>query len=210
MTEAEWNVSPEPFLMLYRQRGKWRTHRKLRLLACACCRRVWDKFTGFGRHGVAVAERYADGEVNGVALARARPACSSTTGTPDNAAHFVCVPNRDLPTCVNDVFRNAARVARDPTHCNDAAELAVQAQLVREVFGSLRFRPVMIQPTWRTETVVALATGIYAESAFDRMPILADALEDAGCDHADILSHCRGDGPHVRGCWVVDLLLGKE
>ena len=62
----------------------------------------------------------------------------------------------------------------------------------------------------RTETVFALATGIYTERAFDRMPILADALEDAGCDNADILEHCRGDGPHVRGCWVVDLILEKE
>jgi hypothetical protein len=83
------------------------------------------------------------------------------------------------------------------------------AELIREIFGN-PFRPVAIDPRWLTETVVALATGIYAERAFDRMPILADALEEAGCDHADILSHCRGDGPHVRGCWVVDLLLGKE
>ena len=58
--------------------------------------------------------------------------------------------------------------------------------------------------------VVALARGIYDEKAFDRMPILADALQDAGCDNDDVLSHCRGGGPHVRGCWVVDLLLGKE
>ncbi|OWK45372.1 hypothetical protein FRUB_01703 [Fimbriiglobus ruber] len=61
-----------------------------------------------------------------------------------------------------------------------------------------------------TSNVVALACGIYQERAFDRMPILADALQDAGCDSDDILAHCRGDGPHVRGCWVVDLLLGKE
>jgi hypothetical protein len=63
---------------------------------------------------------------------------------------------------------------------------------------------------WLTPTVLALAVGIYAERAFDRLPILADALEEAGCDHADILAHCRGDGPHARGCWVVDLMLGKS
>ena len=64
-------------------------------------------------------------------------------------------------------------------------------------------------PSWLTSTVVALAGGIYEERAFDRLPILADALMDAGCDHADVLPHCRAAGPHVRGCWVVDLLLGK-
>jgi len=55
-----------------------------------------------------------------------------------------------------------------------------------------------------------LASAIYGERAFDRMPILADAFEEAGCDHADVLTHCRGPGPHVRGCWEVDLMLGKE
>ena len=67
-----------------------------------------------------------------------------------------------------------------------------------------------INPTWLTPDVVALARGIYAERAFDRLPILADALQDAGCDNADVLGHCRGPGPHARGCWVVDLVLGKE
>ncbi len=71
------------------------------------------------------------------------------------------------------------------------------------------FRPVTLEPAWLTSTVRSLAEGIYAERAFDRMPILADALEEAGCDNADLLAHCRGDGPHVRGCWVVDLVLGK-
>jgi len=81
--------------------------------------------------------------------------------------------------------------------------------LLRCIAGN-PFRPVAFDPNWRTETVVSLASAIYAERAFDRLPILADALEEAGCDHADILSHCRGPGPHARGCWVVDLVLGKE
>ena len=80
--------------------------------------------------------------------------------------------------------------------------------MLRDIFGN-PFRPVSINSTCLTSTVRGLAEGIYAERAFDRMPILADALEDAGCDNADILAHCRGDGPHVRGCWVVDLVLGK-
>ena len=67
----------------------------------------------------------------------------------------------------------------------------------------------LLSHEWVTPTVRALAEGIYADRAFDRLPILADALQDAGCDDADVLAHCRGPWPHVRGCWVVDLVLGK-
>ena len=82
--------------------------------------------------------------------------------------------------------------------------------MIREFFGP-QYRARAPGPSWLTSTVVALATSIYADDAFDRLPILADALEDAGCDNADLLTHCRSGGPwHVRGCWVVDLLLGKS
>ena len=81
--------------------------------------------------------------------------------------------------------------------------------LIRDLFGS-PFHPVSIDPAWLTTNVVGLAQAIYEGRAFDRLPILADALEDAGCFHPDVLSHCRGPGPHVRGCWLVDLLLGKS
>lgn len=81
--------------------------------------------------------------------------------------------------------------------------------LLREIVGN-PFRPVAVATSWLTSEALALARGIYEEKAFDRMPILADALQDAGCDSDDVLDHCRGPGPHVRGCWVVDLVLGKE
>jgi hypothetical protein len=87
--------------------------------------------------------------------------------------------------------------------------LLVQPPLFREIFGN-PFRPVVLDSSWLTSDVVALARGIYEERAFDRMPILGDALQDAGCENDDILAHCRGEGPHVRGCWVVDLVLGRE
>ena len=72
------------------------------------------------------------------------------------------------------------------------------------------FRPISFSPDWRTDTVVILSRQMYESREFSAMLILADALQDAGCDSADILNHCRGPGPHVRGCWVVDLVLGKE
>jgi hypothetical protein len=107
---------------------------------------------------------------------------------------------------------NSAARARGLAAEDEAAqlrELGVQCMLLRDVFGN-PFRSVAVDAAWLTSDVVALARGIYDERAFDRMPILADALQDAGCDNDDILTHCRGSGPHVRGCWVVDLLLGKE
>jgi len=81
--------------------------------------------------------------------------------------------------------------------------------ILRCLFGN-PFRPATLEPAWQTATVHGLAQAIYEERGFDRLPILADALEEAGCTNADILAHCRGSGSHARGCWVVDLLLGKE
>ena len=82
--------------------------------------------------------------------------------------------------------------------------------LARDIFGN-PFRPVAFDPAWRTDTAVSLARVMYDTRDFAAMPILAHALQDAGCEHADILDHCRDpDGTHVRGCWVVDLVLGKS
>jgi hypothetical protein len=90
-----------------------------------------------------------------------------------------------------------------------AQEVFAQVVLIRDIFGN-PFRPVAISPEWRTDTAVALARQMYESREFGAMPILADALQDAGCDNDDILNHCRSEGPHVRGCWVVDQILGKE
>ena len=90
-----------------------------------------------------------------------------------------------------------------------AGERAAQSDLVRDIFGN-PFRPVALDPSWLTPAVTALARAIYDDRAFDRVPDLADVLERAGCADADVLAHCHGAGPHVRGCWVVDLLLGKS
>lgn len=82
--------------------------------------------------------------------------------------------------------------------------------LLRDIFGPLPFIRVTFSPSWHTDTALTLARQMYESREFSAMPILADALQDAGCENADILAHCRGPGPHVRGCWVVDLVLGKE
>jgi hypothetical protein len=94
-------------------------------------------------------------------------------------------------------------------HRGCPVELAAQAELMRDIFGN-PFREVVFDPAWCTSDVLAMAQAMYSNRDFSAMPILADALQDAGCDEEDILSHCREDREHVRGCWVVDLVLGKE
>lgn len=104
-------------------------------------------------------------------------------------------------------------VARD--HVNGRA-LPAQAEvrktlanIIRDIFGN-PFRPVVFDSSWLTSDVLALARQMYESRDFSAMPILADALQDAGCDNEDILNHCRQPGEHVRGCWVVDLLTGRK
>jgi hypothetical protein len=91
----------------------------------------------------------------------------------------------------------------------EAGEHKHQVTLLDDIIGN-PFRPVAVDPSWLTNGVVNLACSIYENRIFDRMPVLADALEEAGCTNANMLNHCRQLGEHVRGCWVLDLLLGKE
>jgi hypothetical protein len=131
-------------------------------------------------------------------------------------------PGMDVPTyyhCLHDVIMHVVDAAGDGAVALDAVkgrsrpaqaeERKALAALLRDIFGN-PFRPVALDPVWLTADVPALARGIYDERAFDRMPILADALQDAGCNDAEILSHCAdARNPHTRGCWVLDLVLGR-
>jgi hypothetical protein len=108
-----------------------------------------------------------------------------------------------------DTQRFATREQREQAYQNFESREGRLTAHVREQFGN-PFRPVMFSPVWRTDTAVSLARQIYESHDFSAMPILADALQDAGCENEDILNHCRQPGEHVRGCWVVDLVLGKE
>jgi hypothetical protein len=117
-------------------------------------------------------------------------------------------------TCRIAALAAAGHRPQEPQNLPDIeAESVTQTALLRDIFGPLPVRPVAVDPRclrWNYGTVPAIARHIYDERAFHDLPILADALDDAGCTNADILTHCRSEGPHVRGCWVVDLLLGKE
>ena len=212
--------------------------RKLRLSCVACCRFV-EPFSGGAEYSslLRLIEAFADGNeneerVNGaIDSARSRQhdrwnALIHTEGHPtlmeeveDRARRAVLnagSPYRDrewensrknhpYPCYVaEDVLTAAASLGR-----RDAAEGST-IHALHDIFGPLPFRDVAVAPAWLTSDVMLLARGIYEEKAFDRMPILADALQDADCDSDDMLNHCRAEKwEHVRGCWVIDLLLGK-
>jgi hypothetical protein len=203
MTETEWLRSDNPSAMLDACSA---SSRKLRLFACACCREVWYLLDDpHGRRAVEVAELYADGEATMEELAAARDA--AWVAAWDAAGDAARDAAEDAAWAAWwAAARDAAWVAaRDAAR--DAAR-AKQAALLREVVGN-PFRAVEIPALSPRSVPRMVATSIYAEHRWSDLPILADALEEAGCDDAEILDHCRGAGGHVRGCFVVDLLLGK-
>jgi hypothetical protein len=206
--------------------------RKRRLLGVAWCRRVIELAVPDTRliQLLEVVERFADGEADAAELKHARKvltAIRKEVGT----NHFG--PLEALSDAAKALdyatHSNPAKAlsADEPCRCTFAAltrkskkrnawygaidaEKVVQLHLARCIFGN-PFRPVAFSPVWRTESAVALARTAYDTRNFSLLPILADALEEAGCDHADILSHCRDPkGVHARGCWVVDLVLNKS
>lgn len=142
---------------------------------------------------------------------RAEAHAAAWAGAWDTARDTVCA---DARAAACDAAYAAAVTASSVwgTNVTREEEAARRASLLREIFGN-PFRQIVIEPSWlawNDGTVPNLARNVYERRAFDRLPILADALEEAGCTDADILNHCRQPGEHVRGCWVVDLLLGKS
>jgi hypothetical protein len=231
MLEYEWlhGIDYEGMIRLV---GQNPDERKMRLAACGYLRTMWADFSDpQARSVVEVAEDYADfratrTEVKGVKralallLEQARTEQARDQYDPTDPGWLVqyrtfleldsrvrllelvlkpgCVEAEALRTIASRVNKGGWYDDRMPT-CN----------LLRDIFGN-PFRPITFSPDWRTDTAVSLARTLYESRDFSAMPILADALQDAGCDNEDILLHSRGDGPHVRGCWVCDLVLGKE
>jgi hypothetical protein len=223
MTEAEWLACEDPEPMLEFLRGK-ASDRKLRLFAVACCREISPYLKGERCHrSLEVAERYADGkaseEERKSALETVEEAhaidqsasdvVASTLECPDSLDHYTTDDVSSAAACVHATVSTGARDGSGEWQKQFAINRSVQAALLRCILGPLSYRSTNLDQSWLTSTVTSLAQAIYTDRAFDRLPILADALEDAGCTNQDILAHCRGSGDHVRGCWVVDLLLGK-
>jgi hypothetical protein len=239
MTEAEWLEASDPHPMLEFVRHQ-ASARKLRLFQVACCRRIWQFISDPGSRAIVeILERAADSPVDvREVLALPYDWLTDDCGGPGAAErhaymtaghvgfsllgpiHGVLFPSDDWQDAVSaaDGCATTAADARDLPRGDEflriyqghmAAEQTVQCDLLRDLFGT-PFRPAVVGARSRTTDVVGLARAIYEDRTFDRMPILADALMDAGCTDDEVIGHCRGGWTHVRGCWVIDLVLGKS
>jgi hypothetical protein len=235
VVDAETWRSSNHLHELYEPAAQRASARKLRLFAVACCRRIagWQPGPRSLR-ALEVAERYADGLATEEELALAeleafeaaaeeneRPA-SPLDGSPPWSVLAVVASRACNLAAGSGVYHaleaaDFARKAQPAPHSEvwplEQREEAAQCDLLREVVGPAAYRPVFFDPVWALREDRAarrLAETIYDEGAWELMPILADALEEAGCGDEELLAHARSEGAHVRGCWVVDLVLGRE
>jgi hypothetical protein len=193
------------------------SERKLRMLAIACSRQMWSWLDDErSRQAVEVAESFVEGQVEEAV----RSAAYSMAEAVFRQQSTFRDRGPKISAAAAAVLACSLQVSHRPyliSFCLNSTKLTGlsetgQAALLRELVGD-PFRPFVADPSWLSwngGTVVKLAQMIYSDRAFDRLPILADALEESGCRDADILAHCRQRGPHVLGCWVVDALLGKN
>jgi hypothetical protein len=214
-TEDRWQAARNCDDAAWMIRCIWRdtehpSPRKSQLFVCACARRIWHLLTDErSRQGVAVAEQFLEGMASNAEVEEAADAalavCYEAQGnSPPYSSAVAAIAARSRENRFNDWKAPNAMWQIDKSQ--------MLAALVRDIFGN-PFRPGSVHRSWlvwNDGAVKKMAQALFDGHRFTDLPILADALEDAGCDNADILSHCRSGGEHVRGCWVVDLLLGKQ
>ncbi len=233
MTEAEWLVCTLPDSMLLFLGGR-ASARQLRLFACACVRRIWHLLSDArSREVVEVTERHVEGRASRLEwLAVRDTAVSAASALGADAGRAAA-----LATGLDSAWGAAWCAARDARYAAaGAASLAralaggspdqasaagvaarasegrEQAALLRCLCGSVSRPAPVFQPAWLARhdgSVVAVARMIYEERRFDDMPILADILEETGCTDGAVLAHCRSGNKHIRGCWILDVLLGQ-
>jgi hypothetical protein len=238
MSEAEWLACYDTYQLLQEMVGR-ASDRKFRLFGCACCRRIWHLMPDERwKHAVQVVERWADGlasEADLVSARRDMARCPREVGGLSGiyesedarvyahsavSALVVEVPqwrphDGSRPNAACQAGGACASSAAHALRLSDielgTQEERFQLRLLKDIFAN-PFRPSILDRAWlawNNGTIAKLAATIYDERRFELMPILADALEDAGCHDSEMLGHCRGM-PHVRGCWLIDLILGKE
>jgi hypothetical protein len=217
MTETEWLTSVETHILVAFL-GCKASDRKMRLFACGVCRQLASYVeTEEYIRAIEAGEEFADTGKTKAAMRRGRQVLRSrrlsllemTSGMSDELIAIYLAEASLSENKIRYFINRLSALYLMHENSGYIHHRAVTASgIVREVFGN-PFRSVSIDPSWLTSTVLTLAQGIYADRIFDRLPALADALQDAGCKNEDILNHCRQPGVHVWGCWAVDLLLGK-
>jgi hypothetical protein len=221
MTESKWLKPGVLFDHVNFLRGRNR-ERKLRLFDIACCRQLeqWiDEPKLFD--AIVRAEQFADGELSHAtitkwrrkvdALGQQRRADDEQASAAQLAVYSYVSTTCRVSKYVESTDNWRMLIDYGEVFSPDFASHGTQLvhALMLDIFGN-PFRTIPFLPEWRTDTAVSLAQQMYESREFSAMPILADALQDAGCDRNDILNHCRdANQVHVRGCWVVDLVLGK-
>jgi hypothetical protein len=229
MTEKEWRFKPDdwhknpvydftPWINFLKS---FASERKFRLWTVAILQTKTSGMTApQSIKAIDAIEQYADGRLSVKAFAE----IGGVAGTEAERWHNYCA-GKDTAAltgseCEQATFCHCLSWATRPASVGGGLGRIVGQSIhiapgptilafMHDIFGN-PFRPVAFDPRWRTEYTDGLARGIYEDRAFDRLPLLADALMDAGCADEQVLGHCQSDGPHVRGCWVVDLVLGKE
>ena len=231
MTEQGWLQATDPRPILEFLRGK-ASDRKLRLFTVACCRSIWHLFTDErSRQAVEVAERYADALISKNELEKARVAALSAwkqakMGGVGLVAWYAAREGMEASARAAAEATVRFATARPSNFSPPGIARKIEdwrarkiedwraglADRLREIIGN-PFRPVTLNPSWLTwhdGLLVSMAQRMYDSRDFSDTPVLADALEEAGCQDQDVLRHCRSGSEHVRGCWVIDLLLGKS
>src|SRR5262245_25478569 len=230
MAEAEWLACTDARRLLHFTTE--RSGRKLRLFACNCCYSVWHLLEDQrSRRAVEVAELFADGFATNSELHRARHDAQSVFYRENssglragcyNSARAAHAATKQYPNYAawdaayeSGLGLYAAEQGADPNLFDEISLNPFRPQhadRLRDVFGPLPFHPVVLESSislLNSDWIRKLAQAIYDDRRFEDLPILADALEEAGCQDQSILDHLRSPGPHVRGCWPLDLILGR-
>jgi hypothetical protein len=221
MTESEWLTCTDANELL-RFLGPKASERKLRLFAVACCRHISSSVSDrYARHAIKTSERYADGRATEDELEAAFVVADKRHDAEDrglrerfamDAARLSAHPEtRGLAdgTATSAAMANIWGGTAEEAWEKMADEQAYQCLLLRDIFGN-PFRPVECTDHWPFGPVVDLASEIYDRRLFKYMPALGDRLKEAGCNYSSILDHTREPTPHVRGCWVLDLVLRRS
>jgi hypothetical protein len=225
MNRTDWQAWNNPLPMLNWLRERQASERKLRLFACACCRDILDILVGYDPRAVSLlekCERMADGQpavaghpsrepvwLGSEAVQAGSVLAAALQPSAWNAARETVDAVRQLLQARADSRGGSHRAMLGGSWVSSAQR--IQAALVRDLFGDpFRSQPLYLADVADQRNVMHLARMIYSERSFQDLPVLADALEDAGCTDEEVLEHCREPGEHARGCWLVDAVLGRS